>query len=75
MKDYVLHLTNPAANWENASPVGCGSAGLMVFGGVDIDRLVMNEESIWSGGPVDTKVEGYADKIKYVKANFTNIRT
>lgn len=74
MKDYVLHLTNPAENWENASPVGCGSAGLMVFGGVDSDRLVMNEESIWSGGPVDTKVEGYADKIKYVRQLFLEDR-
>ena len=74
MKKYVIHLDNPADNWENASPVGCGSAGVMVFGGVDSDKLVFNEESIWSGGPVDTKIEGYADKIKHVRQLFLEDR-
>ncbi len=74
MKNSILHLENPAYNWENASPVGCGSAGMMVFGGVDEDRISLNEESIWSGGPMETRVEGYMEKIKYLRQLFMDNR-
>ncbi len=70
MKKYVHHLSNPADNWENASPVGCGSMGLMVFGTVASEHLSLNEESIWSGGSMDTKIEGYSDKIAHVRKLF-----
>ena len=62
MNKSILHLANPANEWENASPIGNGISGMMVFGGVASDKLTLNEESIWSGGEVDTKGEGYAEK-------------
>ena len=70
MKNYVLHLVDPAHQWDNTSPVGCGSAGLSVWGGVAEDRLTLNEESIWDGGPMDTKVDGFADMIEHVRSLF-----
>ncbi len=61
MKDYFLYLDNPAVDrakveedakdWENASPVGCGSLGAMIYGRIDTDIIQMNEEHIWSGDP------------------------
>lgn len=44
--------TTPATNWENqALPMGNGHLGGMVFGAVDVDVIVVNEETLWSGGP------------------------
>ena len=37
--------------WEQALPLGNGRLGTMVFGGVDKERLLLNEDSIWSGWP------------------------
>jgi alpha-L-fucosidase 2 len=36
-----------------ALPVGNGRLGAMVFGGVDTERLALNEDTLWSGGPKD----------------------
>ncbi len=43
---------NPHA-WCQALPVGNGRLGAMVFGGVREERLQLNEDSLWSGGPQD----------------------
>ncbi len=39
----------PAANWNEALPIGNGRLGAMVFGGVDTERLQLNEDTIWAG--------------------------
>ncbi|MCC9157921.1 glycoside hydrolase family 95 protein [Streptomyces parvulus] len=43
----------PAAEWLEALPVGNGRLGAMVFGGTDTERLQLNEDSLWAGGPND----------------------
>ncbi|HEX5218334.1 MAG TPA: glycoside hydrolase family 95 protein [Verrucomicrobiae bacterium] len=43
----------PAKNWNEATPIGNGRIGAMIFGGVDSERLQLNEDSLWSGGPGD----------------------
>lgn len=43
----------PAAEWEEALPVGNGRLGAMVYGGTDRELLQVNEESIWYGGVTD----------------------
>jgi alpha-L-fucosidase 2 len=39
--------------WTQALPIGNGSLGGMVFGGMPEERIQLNEESLWSGGPED----------------------
>jgi len=39
--------------WLQALPVGNGFLGAMVFGGVNRERLQLNEKSVWSGSPDD----------------------
>jgi len=39
--------------WLKALPVGNGFLGAMIFGGVDRERLQLNEKSVWSGSPDD----------------------
>ena len=46
-----LWYDKPAANWLEALPVGNGRLGAMVFGGVPIERLQLNEDTLWSGAP------------------------
>lgn len=43
----------PATNWNEALPVGNGRLGAMIFGGVNSERLQLNEDSLWSGAPQD----------------------
>jgi len=40
-------------NWTEALPIGNGRLGAMVFGGVDRERLQLNENTLWAGGPYD----------------------
>src|SRR5437868_4959770 len=47
--DYVLHFKQPAEVWPDALPVGNGRLGAMVFGQPSLDRVQLNEESIWDG--------------------------
>jgi len=46
---FKLHYTHPAPNWTNALPVGNGRLGAMVFGNPSLERIQLNEESIWDG--------------------------
>ncbi|MDF7808074.1 glycoside hydrolase family 95 protein [Pontiellaceae bacterium B12219] len=50
----TLWYRKPAVHWENqALPVGNGRLGAMVFGGVNQERLQLNEETVWDGEPTD----------------------
>src|ERR1700758_5025982 len=48
---YTLHFAQPASKWPDALPVGNGRLGAMVFGAPGLERLHLNEESIWDGEP------------------------
>ncbi|HEX8998574.1 MAG TPA: glycoside hydrolase family 95 protein [Blastocatellia bacterium] len=45
----LLWYRQPAANWNEALPIGNGRLGAMVFGGVQAERIQLNEDSIWAG--------------------------
>jgi len=47
----ALWYRRPASRWLEALPVGNGRLGAMVFGGVDRERIQLNEDSLWTGGP------------------------
>ncbi len=53
----------PADKWENAYPVGNGRLGAMVFGRTDEERIQLNEDTYWTGGPYSTTVEGGAEAL------------
>ena len=48
-----LWYKEPAKIWEEAMPLGKGRIGAMVFGQPVRERIQVNEESIWYGGPVN----------------------
>ncbi|RMG68978.1 MAG: glycoside hydrolase family 95 protein, partial [Bacteroidetes bacterium] len=47
----VLWYEQPAADWNQALPVGNGRLGAMVFGGYAREHIQLNEESLWAGCP------------------------
>ena len=53
MTGHKLWYTAPASAWTHALPVGNGRLGAMVFGGTGRERLQLNEDTLWAGGPYD----------------------
>ena len=53
-----IWFSNPAVKWDEALPVGNGRLGAMIFGGIGEERLQLNEDTYWSGGPNSTVVKG-----------------
>ncbi len=54
----LLWYEQPAAKWTEALPLGNGRLGCMVFGGVEIERIQFNEDTLWAGAPHDYSHEG-----------------
>jgi len=51
----TLWYRQPATKWETeALPVGNGRLAAMVFGGIDHERIQLNEETVWDGVPQNT---------------------
>ena len=48
---YELKYDSPAKIWEEALPLGSGSVGAMVWGGVQHETVDLNEDTVWSGSP------------------------
>ncbi|TDD97798.1 glycoside hydrolase family 95 protein [Flavobacterium cellulosilyticum] len=46
-----LWYNKPASIWNEALPLGNGRLGAMVFGDPSVERLQLNEETIWAGSP------------------------
>ncbi|MHB8972183.1 MAG: glycosyl hydrolase family 95 catalytic domain-containing protein [Pirellulaceae bacterium] len=49
----TLQFDKPARSFQQSLPLGNGRIGAMVFGGVDEERIVLNESSVWSGSRDD----------------------
>jgi len=46
--DNKIWFDHPSTDWNEALPIGNGRLGAMIFGGVNEERIQLNEESIWS---------------------------
>lgn len=49
----AYHFDRPAAMWEATFPLGNGRLGMMPDGGIDTERVLLNEISMWSGSKQD----------------------
>ncbi|TWU34586.1 hypothetical protein Q31b_55410 [Novipirellula aureliae] len=48
-----LWYKQPATQWTEAMPIGNGRLGAMIFGGIQQEKLQINEDTLWHGGPHD----------------------
>lgn len=65
--EQYMWYKQPAAVWEEALPVGNGKLGAMVFGHPKQERIALNEDSVWYGGPRDrnnTDARAHLTKIR-----------
>ena len=46
---YKLSFNQPATQWPDSLPVGNGRLGACVFGDPTVERIQLNEDSIWDG--------------------------
>lgn len=51
--DLSLWYRRPAKTWTEALPIGNGRLGAMIFGGIEGERIQLNEDTLWGGGPYD----------------------
>ncbi|KAI3875983.1 hypothetical protein MKX03_026219 [Papaver bracteatum] len=73
-----VQFAAPAKHWTNAAPIGNGRLGAMVWGGVVSETLQLNEDTLWTGVPLDytnseapkalAEVRKLVDEGEYVKA-------
>ena len=54
----ILYMDKPAASWYEATPIGNGRLGGMVYGGVTRDTIRTNDDTFWSGEPRDLQRPG-----------------
>lgn len=48
-----LWYTKPAKEWIEALPLGNGRLGCMVFGDAQKERIQFNEDTLWTGVPIE----------------------
>ena len=49
MHPFHLRYNSPANVWHDAMPLGNGRLGAMVYGHTGIERIQLNDDSLWSG--------------------------
>jgi alpha-L-fucosidase 2 len=65
--DLTLWYSQPAAQWNHALPLGNGRLGAMVFGETAVERIQLNEETFWAGGPYDPTNPGGAKALPEIQ--------
>jgi len=78
--DLRLWYDGPADEWGQALPVGNGRLGAMQFGQVARERILLNEGTVWTGGPYEQARDGAHEALdevrklvfaeEYLKANY-----
>jgi alpha-L-fucosidase 2 len=48
-----LWYKDPALRWEETLPLGNGRLGMMPDGGINQEKIVLNDITLWSGAPQD----------------------
>ena len=62
-----LKFDMPAEFWEEALPLGNGRIGAMIYGRPYQERIELNEDTLWAGGPSDEKGYTIRENIETVR--------
>ncbi|MCC2600721.1 glycosyl hydrolase family 95 catalytic domain-containing protein [Sphingobacterium sp. FBM7-1] len=62
-----LVYDKPAADWNEALPIGNSRLGAMVFGNPSREQIQLNEETIWAGEPGNNVPKNTYDKIVEIR--------
>ncbi|MFE4710608.1 glycoside hydrolase N-terminal domain-containing protein [Paenibacillus sp. NPDC056722] len=62
-----LQYDKPANVWTEGLPIGNGRLGGMIFGGVEQEKISLNEDTLWSGYPKDGNNPGAKEALPKVR--------
>ncbi len=65
-QNLTLWYNKAARDWNEALPLGNGRLGAMIFGRSDTELIQLNEQTLWTGGPVNTNPN--PDAVKYLQS-------
>ena len=69
---HTLWYAQPAQYFEETLVLGNGKTGASVFGGVETDKIFLNDATLWSGEPVDANMNS-ASEVRRQGLNATEI--
>ncbi|NUU80280.1 glycoside hydrolase family 95 protein [Paenibacillus xylanilyticus] len=62
-----LQYDKPASVWTEGLPIGNGRLGGMIFGGVEQEKISLNEDTLWSGYPMEGNNPGAKEVLPKVR--------
>ena len=65
--DERLWYREPAEEWNEALPLGNGRMGAMVFGGIAMERIQLNEESLWAGEKFESAPDDFYQNLQLIQ--------
>ena len=65
--EHTIWFDKPASIWEETLPLGNGRLGMMPDGGIDRERIVLNEISLWSGCEADYSNPDAAESLPLIR--------
>lgn len=65
--EHLLWYKNEATCFEEALPIGNGHIGAMVYGKTQVERLSLNDDTLWSGKPVKLVPENAPKALREAK--------
>ena len=66
-RSYVLRYKEPAQMWGDALPLGNGRLGAMVYGRTGIEKIPLNDDSLWYGTFHDRNNPALKDKLPEIR--------
>ena len=64
---FEMWYDRPANNWNEALPIGNGRLGAMIYGGVEVEHIQFNEETLWTGEPRSYAHDGASDYLDEIQ--------
>lgn len=62
-----MYYNSPAKVWGDALPLGNGRLGAMVYGETDMERIPLNDDSLWHGLAMDRNNPAYKEKLPEIR--------
>ncbi len=63
----IIWFEEPAEYFFESSPLGNGRLGAMLFGAISAERIVLNENGMWSGSPQNADRPGAAEALPEIR--------
>lgn len=70
MNELTLWYKEPARRWLDGFPIGSGTLGAMVMGGIEEERLALNHDRLWRGRSRNRTTEEKSQYLPEIRKRF-----